>query len=86
MEPLLHVHQEKEVNHRLSMQEITKNIDPIVQNEENLHYENLRKTGKSNTMSNTLIPQPYKDEIESDIKVDDLMKGFGDSEQFFPDN
>jgi hypothetical protein len=56
MEPLLHVHQEKEVNHRLSMQEITKNIDPIVQNEENLQYENLRKTGKLNTMSNTLTP------------------------------
>lgn len=59
MEPLLHVYQEKEVNHRLSMQEITKNIDPIVQNEQNLQYrdiDKLRITGKSNTMSNTLTP------------------------------
>jgi hypothetical protein len=44
--------------------------------------------GKSNSMSNTLVPNltEYKDELDSDLKVKDLIKGFGESEKFFNDD
>ena len=49
-----------------------------------MEYKNLGEA-KSNIMSNTFIPVPYKNEATSDVNVDDLMKGFGESDKMFGD-